>query len=131
MLQVEINHADGTQRLLQVPDECIIGKSGQNEIQLNSWRVSKEHARLFKAPAGLLLEDMGSYGGVYVNGQRIDTQYGPLKATDVIGIGPFKEILNTRAFAKIPKILETPKGDGGREDVTNLKVLRGLIRKTA
>ncbi len=48
-----------------------------------------------------------------------------------IGIGPFKEILNTRAFAKIPKILETPKGDNGRDDVTNLKVLRGLIRKNS
>lgn len=46
-----------------------------------------------------------------------------------IGLGPFKEILNTRAFAMIPKILETPKGDKGREDITNLKVLRGLMRK--
>ncbi len=46
-----------------------------------------------------------------------------------IGIDPFKEILNTRIFSKIPKILETPKGPQNREDATNLKVLRGLIRK--
>jgi len=46
-----------------------------------------------------------------------------------IGIEPFKEILNTRAFAKIPKLLETPKGPQNREDITNLKVLRVLIRK--
>jgi deoxyribonuclease IV len=46
-----------------------------------------------------------------------------------IGIEPFREILNTRAFSKIPKILETPKGVTGREDINNLKVLRGLIRK--
>jgi deoxyribonuclease-4 len=45
-----------------------------------------------------------------------------------IGIEPFKEILNTRAFAKIPKILETPKGPTGQADITNLKVLRGLKR---
>lgn len=49
-----------------------------------------------------------------------------------IGIEPFREILNTRAFAKIPKILETPKGDNhGREDVNNLKILRGLMRNSA
>jgi deoxyribonuclease IV len=44
-----------------------------------------------------------------------------------IGIEPFREILNTPAFSKLPKILETPKGDEGREDITNLKVLRSLI----
>src|SRR5207248_1605980 len=30
-----------------------------------------------------------------------------------IGMAPFKEILNTRAFSKVPKILETPKGPTG------------------
>jgi len=90
MLQVEITHADGKQRLVQAPDDCVIGKSGQNEIRLDSWRVGKEHARLFKTPSGVLVEDMGSYSGVFVNGQRIETQHGPLKGNDVIGIGPFK-----------------------------------------
>ena len=46
-----------------------------------------------------------------------------------IGIEPFREILNTRAFARLPKILETPKGENGREDINNIKVLRGLVRK--
>ena len=45
-----------------------------------------------------------------------------------IGIEPFREILNTRAFVRLPKILETPKGDNGREDINNLKVLRSLLR---
>ena len=90
MLQVEITHADGKQRLVQVPDDCVIGKSGQNELRLDSWRVGKEHARLYKTPSGVLLQDMGAYGGVFVNGERIDTQHGPLSDKDVIGIGPFK-----------------------------------------
>ena len=90
MLQIEITHADGTQRLVQTPDDCVIGKGGQNEVRLNSWRISKEHARLFKTPSGVLLEDMGAFGGVNVNGTRIDTQYGPLREGDVIGIGPFQ-----------------------------------------
>ncbi len=45
-----------------------------------------------------------------------------------IGIEPFREILRTRAFSMVPKILETPKGDNGREDINNLKVLRSLFR---
>lgn len=90
MLQIEITGPDGRQRLVQVPDDSVIGKSSQNEIRLDSWRVGKEHARLFKTPGGVLLEDMGSFGGVFVNNERIDTQHGPLKGSDVIGVGPYK-----------------------------------------
>lgn len=90
MLQVEITGPDGRQRLVQVPDDSVIGKSSQNEIRLDSWRVSKEHARLFKTPGGVLLEDMGAFGGVFVNNERIESQHGPLKGSDVIGVGPYK-----------------------------------------
>jgi pilus assembly protein CpaF len=57
---------------------------------LDSWRIGKEHARLYKTPSGVLVEDLGAFGGVTVNGARIDAQYGPLKPDEVIGIGPFK-----------------------------------------
>jgi len=90
MLQVEIQAPSGATTLVQAPDESIIGKAAQAEIRLEGWRVGKEHARLFTTPSGVLLEDMGAFGGVLVNGERIDIQYGPLKHTDVIGIGPYK-----------------------------------------
>jgi pilus assembly protein CpaF len=90
MLQIEILHPDGNIQHLQAPDECVIGKGGQNEVHLDSWRVSKEHARLFSTPSGVLVEDMGAFTGVTVNGQSVDGQYGPLKSSDEIGIGPFK-----------------------------------------
>jgi pilus assembly protein CpaF len=90
MLKVEITDAEGAKRLLETPDECIIGKGGQCEIRLDSWRISKEHARLFRTPGGILLEDMGAFAGVQVNGQRVESQYGPLRHSDVISIGNYK-----------------------------------------
>ena len=36
MLDVELFDSDGGRRVLQVPDECIIGKGAQNEIHLDS-----------------------------------------------------------------------------------------------
>lgn len=90
MLQVEITDADGTQRLVQVPEDCVIGKGSQNEIRLDSWRLGKEHARLFRTPAGIYVEDMGSFVGVFVNGVRVEAQQGPLNGADIIGIGSFK-----------------------------------------
>ena len=89
MLQVQIQASDGTQTLVQAPDESTIGKSAQAEVRLAGWRIAKEHARLIKTPSGILLEDLGSFGGVEVNGERVDTQYGPLKSSDRITIGPY------------------------------------------
>lgn len=77
MLDVELFDSDGSRRVLQVPDESIIGKGAQNEIRLDSWRIGREHARLFSTK-----------GGVLVNGSRIDGQYGPLTGADMVAIGP-------------------------------------------
>ncbi len=45
-----------------------------------------------------------------------------------IGLDAFRLIMSDRRFRKIPKVLETPKGKEMREDVENLKTLRGLVR---
>ena len=45
----------------------------------------------------------------------------------LIGLDAFRFIMTEPRFRKIPKVLETPKGKELREDVTNLKRLRGLI----
>ena len=44
-----------------------------------------------------------------------------------IGLTAFHHIMRSRRFRKIPKVLETPKGKDMREDVMNLKTLRGLL----
>ena len=90
MFRIVIKHTDGTVRQLDVSDECIAGSKPSNEIWLDNWRVSKEHARLVNTPCGVLVEDMGMFAGVAVNGVRITQQYGPLKKNDIVGIGPFK-----------------------------------------
>ena len=43
-----------------------------------------------------------------------------------IGLDAFHFIMRDRRFRKIPKVLETPKGEDLREDVMNLKTLRSL-----
>jgi len=47
-----------------------------------------------------------------------------------IGLDAFRFIMRDRRFRKIPKVLETPKGKELREDVANMKTLRGLIETT-
>jgi deoxyribonuclease-4 len=45
-----------------------------------------------------------------------------------MGLEPFRNILNDRRFNRVPKILETPKGEELKEDIENLKILRSLIK---
>ena len=44
-----------------------------------------------------------------------------------IGLGAFRCLVNDARFAAIPKILETPKGEGNREDKRNLATLKRLV----
>ena len=46
-----------------------------------------------------------------------------------IGVEAFRLLMNDQRFWGIPMCLETPKGPDLKEDVMNLKTLRGLIRK--
>jgi len=44
-----------------------------------------------------------------------------------MGLSGFRRIMNDSRFARIPKILETPKGDQDEMDAVNLKTLRDLL----
>jgi deoxyribonuclease-4 len=60
-----------------------------------------------------------------VGGSRVDRHEHIGKGK--IGLDLFRLIMRDRRFRKIPKVLETPKGKDLREDVENLKTLRGLV----
>ena len=60
-------------------------------------------------------------------GSRLDRHANIGEGT--IGVEPFRRLLNTPRFRRVPKILETPKGDDGvTADRRNLAVLRELRR---
>ena len=46
-----------------------------------------------------------------------------------IGLDGFRFLMNDRRFSNLPMVLETPKGPDMKEDVINLKTLKGLIRR--
>jgi pilus assembly protein CpaF len=121
MFQIEITNADGAARQLDVPDEAMVGSRPTSDVLLDSWRVSKDHARLVKTPAGVLLEDMGTFIGVSVNGARITSPHGPLRDTDVIGIGPFKLRVTAAIDAPPPVQAAAPHSRSTSAPVRNLR----------
>lgn len=47
----------------------------------------------------------------------------------VLGLEPFRRLVNDPRFSKIPMILETPKGEQDEMDLVNLQVLRNLRKE--
>ena len=69
-------------------DEVTIGREKGNTIRLTERNVSRMHARLLKRNGSYIVEDLGSYNGVIVNGQRIESR-AELAAGDQLGIGDY------------------------------------------
>ena len=62
-----------------------IGRSSQCDIQIITQFVSREHARLTVTARGVVIEDLGSTNGVFVNSVRVDRQ--TLVHTDLVTVG--------------------------------------------
>lgn len=71
-----------------IRDEITIGRQDGNTIRLTERNVSRRHARLLKENGNVLIEDLGSYNGVRVNGEKIT---GPtkIKEGDLVEIGDY------------------------------------------
>jgi ABC-type multidrug transport system ATPase subunit/predicted component of type VI protein secretion system len=62
-----------------------IGRGADNDIVLEAAQVSRHHARLIRKGDELLLEDLGSANGTFINGQRVGRA--ALKADDTVSFG--------------------------------------------
>ncbi|MBR6324839.1 MAG: Flp pilus assembly complex ATPase component TadA, partial [Victivallales bacterium] len=63
-----------------------LGRHSESNIVLSGAGISRHHARLVQANGMLFIEDVGSSGGTYVNGERIEAMT-PLEESDIVAIG--------------------------------------------
>src|SRR5256886_15086389 len=72
MMKLIIEDDEGRKTVVPlVRDEITIGRQDGNTIRLTERNVSRRHARLVKENGNVLIEDLGSYNGVRVNGEKI------------------------------------------------------------
>ncbi len=72
-----------------VADGISIGRQEGNTIRLNERNVSRRHARFVRDPMGIFAEDLDSYNGVWINGDRIKGRQ-ELHDGDTIRVGDFQ-----------------------------------------
>lgn len=67
--------------------ELVIGRAEASDIKLDGLQISNRHARLLQTASGIIIEDLNSTNGVYVNGNRINRE--TITPDDAVQIGSF------------------------------------------
>lgn len=75
----------------------VIGRDPSSYLPLNHPAVSFHHAQIFKQNGGLVIKDLDSTNGTFLNGQRI--RQSPLTSNDEIQIGPFKLVYDAQQMS--------------------------------
>jgi len=70
----------------EVGDVVVMGRSDESDVVLDDPYASEFHLRLVAQESGLMLHDLGSTNGTYVNGRRV-TAPTQLRQGDTIQVG--------------------------------------------
>jgi hypothetical protein len=89
--------------------KTIIGRTPDNDVQINSRFVSRHHAQILSDPAHSVLEDLNSTNGVFIRSQRVKRQ--ALVDGDVVQIGEHKLLYRDMRGAAAPVQLQVVDDD--------------------
>ncbi|MBC7900138.1 MAG: FHA domain-containing protein, partial [Saprospiraceae bacterium] len=67
--------------------QLTIGRDEKNDIKLDGLQISKRHARLLQNGSEIVIDDLKSTNGVFINGKRVSRQ--TILPTDAVQIGTF------------------------------------------
>lgn len=104
-----MNGPGGRVRIEIDAERTTVGRTRDNDIVLQDPAVSGQHCEIKADRLGLLIEDLGSSNGTYVNGRRVRSS--PLFDGDALKIGQYKGNIAVRRFDGKPL---RPKGAWGR-----------------
>jgi putative ABC transport system ATP-binding protein len=107
-VEVTLTASDGREFKL-VEDESILGRVSSNAVVIEHPRVSRQHARILRYGEQVMLEDLQSTNGTYLNGERM---YGPLPVQDgdVIALGA--DSLTLKVAIRSPRAPSPPSKPG-------------------
>ena len=73
-------------RTYDVADELTIGRAAGCQVPLDDSFASQLHARVFRRNADLLVEDLGSTNGTFLNRKKVDSAV-PIRKGDRLQVG--------------------------------------------
>lgn len=101
--------------------EITIGRELDNTIPLDDLKVSRYHARLMQRGELLMLEDLDSANGTFVNDQAI-TEPTALRTGDVVQIGPFELTLQTLPAQDVAPVVDSLPPEAGQDQSSGRRI---------
>lgn len=93
--QLTLVRPDGDQTSRSLTERLTIGRSPDNDLQLQDSQVSRLHAVIEQAAGGFALVDLGSSNGTYLNRTRVHSPV-KLRVGDTITIGQHRLLVQRR-----------------------------------
>ncbi|CAE7944757.1 fhaA [Symbiodinium necroappetens] len=104
---------DGTQKDIPIREgRHIVGRTDEAQLRIPLATVSRKHCELVFEGEKLVIRDLGSSNGTYINHERV--QNAELGAGDVLGIGP---CLLTVQINGLPANIEPPTDSSGESSL--------------
>ncbi len=111
MLKLIIEDDEGRKTVVPfVREEITIGRQEGNTIRLTERNVSRRHARLLRQNGSVLVEDLGSYNGIKLNGERIQGQVS-VQSGDLIQIGDYDLAIKQEGAQALPPPMPTDRNN--------------------
>src|SRR5262245_3152776 len=100
--------------------QTIIGRRNDCALRIPSPLVSRQHCELKCNGSQLVVRDLGSSNGTFVNGSKVKQKQ--LKSGDTLGVGPITFIVKLGSEAMSPSDTARPITAGAAADVADLVV---------
>ena len=91
-MQLVIVRGEGRGSLIPLDADVLIGRLSSNRVIIDDPAVSRVHARIVRKGGGVVVEDIGSIAGTFVNGRRIEAPTA-LADGDEIVVGPMSFVV--------------------------------------
>jgi adenylate cyclase len=130
MLKLIVNSGRTDERVIALkPGSLTIGRAPENEISVLHHSLSRRHARIDVTDAGVLLQDLESKNGTFVNNTRIDRFQ--LRGGETVRCGDVTLVVDSADTATAPRPVPEPLASPTmvrniNEDVTRFGIERLL-----
>ena len=118
MASLKIEITRNLTEVVEVTGPLTMGRGKENDIILLDGIVSRHHARVYFDGADVLIEDLNSANGIFVNGDRVFLR--ALQDKDVMKIGKTKIYFSTEIWDSPPKVIDLMTNDISIFDMNEL-----------
>jgi hypothetical protein len=122
-VRLEVAHAKANHKKVILKRDTLIGRSAECNLRIASKEVSRKHCRITLSDDGVMVRDLGSSNGTFVNGYKLDADTDYTIAPDSeLSVGGVRFVVRYTAPAGLGSTVDLKKHATETEDLTESEV---------